>query len=136
MAGRPGAVAALVTWALLAGCASNLPTAVGLQRGNRLQLQESISTQQDVFALLGPPGDVLDMPRLAVPAAVRDRCMAWDQRAIRVIVYVDSYLNPADRQAWGQETEVFFRPDGRVCTWVVWTWPKGLRGRETMTLKG
>jgi hypothetical protein len=136
MPGRLGTGSTLVTLALLAGCASNLPTAVGLQRGNRLQLQENISTQQDVFALLGPPGEVLDMPRLAVPAAVRDRCMAWDQRAIRAIVYVDSYLNPADRQAWGQETEVFLRPDGRVCTWVVWTWHKGLRGRETMTLKG
>ncbi len=136
MKGSLGAAAALMTLALLAGCASGLPTAVGLQRENRLKLQENITTQQEVLALLGPPGDVLDMPRLAVPEAVRNRCMAWDQRAIRAIFYFDSYLNPADKQAWGQETEVFLRPDGRVCTWVVWTWHKTLRGREAMTLRG
>lgn len=133
---RLGAGAFLVTLALLAGCASGLPTAVGLQRENRLKLQENITTQQEVFALLGPPGDMFDMPRLAVPEAVRNHCMAWDQRAIRAIFYFDSYLNPADKQAWGQETDVFLRPDGRVCTWVVWTWPKGSVGREAMALRG
>ncbi len=126
-------IAALAT---LAGCADSLPKAVGLQRENRLKLQENISTKQDVIALTGKPDDMLDVPRLAVPAAVRDQCMKWDQRAIRAIFYFDTYLNKSDNKAWEQETQVFLTSDDRVCTWVVWTWLKGWQHDEKMTIKG
>ena len=132
----PYAVWTLAMISTIAGCASGLPSAVGLQRENRLKLQENVTTRQDVIALTGKPNDVLEMPRLAVPPAVRDQCMKWDQRTIRTIFYFDTYLNPDDKKAWEQETEIFLTADDRVCTWAVWTWPKGSRYNEKMTVKG
>lgn len=130
-------VFALATISMLAGCAgSGMPTAVGLQRENRLKLQENVSTRQDVIALTGKPDDVLDMPRLAVPSAVRDRCMKWDQRTLRTIFYFDAYIEKSDGKAYEQETQVFLTADDRVCTWAVWTWPKGWHHNEKLMVKG
>lgn len=129
-------VLGVATIALLAGCASSAPSAVGLQRENRLKLREHVSTRQDVVALMGKSDEVLDMPRLAVPAAVRDGCMQWDQRTIRTMFYFDTYVGKDDGKAWEQETEIFLDAGDRVCTWAVWTWLKGYKYNEKLSIRG
>lgn len=120
----------------LAACATGNPSAVGLQRDSRTKLQPGVSTRQDAVTLLGKPDEALDMPRAAVDKGIRDQCMQWDQRSLRALFWFDDYLDRAGGGAWQQETQVYLTADDRVCSWGIWTWPKGSRNQEKFLPKG
>ena len=100
---------------LLAAC-GGLPTEP--PRAGMARIKDGISTREEAIGLIGRPDHDLMLPRLLVHASACERCLRWDQRSLRALIYEDAWNDMGMR--WLRETQVFIDEAGKVCAHGFW----------------